>query len=436
MAIEWYYLLPLALSLLMVLLLLGVPIFATFLLLNVLGVLALIGPAGYGMLVNSIYSSASSVSLAAIPLFVLMGEVLFRSGSVDVLFDALQKILGRVRGRLYYFVISLSAIFGALSGSGIAVTAMLGNTALKTMLQRGYDRRLSVSMILAGAALAPIIPPSTMAVVIGSVADVSIAKLLLAGLLPGILMAVIFAAYIALTVRAHPELSPAEEEVTHVTRAEKLRALVQCLPFGLVVFAVMGFILLGIATATEAAATGVLASLLVAAFYGKLRLKMIAEAVRSAVTVTTVMMAVIVSSTLFTQFLAFSGATSGLVESITDLPISGLTFTLGALLISFVMCMFIDQIAYLLLAVPIFQPIMQSYGLDPVWFWMLFAVFLSIGSNTPPFGYNLFTLHAVAEELDIQTIFSAAWKSVALVLVGVVIMMILPQVVTFIPSLI
>ncbi|WP_205602620.1 TRAP transporter large permease subunit [Chelativorans alearense] len=436
MTIEWYFLLPIALAILMTLLLLGVPIFIAFLSLNVVGTLLMIGPAGYGMLVNSIYSSASSLSLAAIPLFVLMGEVLFRSGSVDVLFDALSKVMGRVKGRLYYFIISLSAVFGALSGSAIAVTAMLGNTALKTMLQRGYDKKLSVSMILAGASLAPIIPPSTMAVVIGSVADVSIAKLLMAGLLPGLLMAIIFAIFIAFSVRANPDLAPADEEVEHVTAREKLAGLAQCLPFGLVIFSVMGFILLGVATATEAAATGVLASLAVAAFYGKLRLRMVIAAVKSAVTVTAVMMVVIVSSTLYTQLLAFSGATSGLVQSITDLPINGLVFTLGVLAVSFAMCMFIDQIAYLLLAVPIFQPIMQSYGIDPVWFWMLFAVFLSIGSNTPPFGYNLFTLNAVADDVNIQTIFSAAWKSVGLVLIGVVIMMLFPALVTFIPSLI
>lgn len=432
---EWYIVLPLALALLMGLLLLGIPVFAAFLLLNIGGVFLMIGVPGFGMLVNSIFSSATSINLAAIPLFVLMGEVLFRSGSVDVLFDALNKVLGRVRGRLYYFVISLSAIFGALSGSAMAVTAMLGNTALRTMIQRGYDRKLSVTVILSGAALAPVIPPSTMAVVIGSVADVSIAKLLMAGLLPGLLLAVIFAIFISASVRLNPGLAPADEEVDSVSRREKILAILQCMPFGVVIFSVMGFILLGIATATEAAASGVLASLVVAAFYGKLKLKMIAVAIKSAVTVTAVMMVVIVSSTLYTQLLAFSGGTTGLVQSVANLPINAFMFTLGALLVSLVVCMFIDQIAYVLLAIPILQPITNSYGIDPVYFWLLFAIFLSIGSNSPPFGYNLFTLKAVSPDTDIETIFGAAWKSVAMVLMGVALFLMFPVIITIVPSL-
>src|SRR5690606_25655971 len=210
------------------------------------------GPSGFGMLANSIYSSSSSISLAAIPLIALMGELLFRSGSVDVLFDALGKLLGKISGRLYYFVVALSAVFGALSGSAIAVTAMLGKTALKTMLQRGYDQRMSASMILSGAALAPIIPPSTMAVVIGSVADVSISKLLLAGVIPGLFIAGGIAIYVAISVRLNPSLAPIDEVVESVSYRDKAIALAQCLPFAIVIFSIMGFILLGVATATEA----------------------------------------------------------------------------------------------------------------------------------------------------------------------------------------
>ncbi len=433
--IAWYYVLPLALLLLLTLLILGVPIFIAFLALNIAGVMYFIGPAGNGLLVNSIYSTATSLNLVAIPLFVLMGEILFRSGSVDVLFDALGKLLGRIKGRLYYFVIILSAIFGSLSGSAIAVTAMLGNTALRTMRERGYQKKLSVGMILAGASLAPIIPPSTMAVVIGSVADVSISHLLIAGFLPGLLFAGIFAAYIAFSVKLMPGVAPDDETVEDVATSEKLWSLLQCLPFSLVIFSVMGFILLGVATATEAAAAGVTASLIVAAFYRKLKPAMLFEAARSAVEVTCMLMVIVVSSTLYTQLLAFTGASSGLVETVTQLPINAFAFICGSLLITFVMCMFIDQIAFLLLAVPILQPIMKSYGIDPVYFWMLFVIFLSLGSNTPPFGYNLFTLKAVAPDIEMDSIFSASWISVMLVLIGVTILLVFPSIVTLLPSL-
>jgi len=436
MLLEWQILLPLALALLIASLLIGLPIFIGFLLLNILGVVVLIGPSGFGMLANSLFSSSSSISLAAIPLFVLMGELLFRSGSVDVLFDALGKLLGKLKGRLYYFVVVLSAVFGALSGSAIAVTAMLGKTALKTMLQRGYDHKMSASVILSGAALAPIIPPSTMAVVIGSVADVSISKLLLAGVIPGMVIAGGFAVYIAVSVRMNPALAPVNEVVENVSFRDKVIALLQCMPFAIVIFSVMGFILRGVATATESAATGVLASLIVAACYRKLRWEMFIESLKSAASVTAVLMVIVVSSTFYTQLLAFSGATSGLVNAITSLPINGLTFTIGVLVITFFMCMFIDQVAYMLMVIPILQPIMKSFGLDPVYFWCLFLIFISIGSNSPPFGYNLFTLYSVGENLSMKTIFSAGWISVAIIVAVTALLMVFPQLITILPSLI
>lgn len=436
MLLEWQYLLPIALGLLIASLLIGLPIFIGFLLLNIVGVLVLLGPSGFGMLANSIYSSSSSISLAAIPLFVLMGEILFRSGSVDILFDALGKLVGKLRGRLYYFVVVLSAVFGALSGSAIAVTAMLGKTALKTMIQRGYDQRMSASMILAGAALAPIIPPSTMAVVIGSVADVSISKLLLAGIIPGIVIACGYVIYIGVSIRMNPSLAPANEIVENVSFREKTFALIQCLPFATVIFSIMGFMLLGVATATEAAATGVLASLIVAACYRKLRWEMFVDSLKSAASVTAVLMVIVVSSTFYTQLLAFSGATSGLVNAITSLPIDGLMFTIGVLAITFVMCMFIDQIAYMLMVIPIVQPIMKSFGLDPVYFWCLFLIFISIGSNSPPFGYNLFTLYSVSENMTMKTIFSAGWISVAMIFAVIAVLFVFPQLITYLPSLI
>lgn len=213
-------------------------------------------------------------------------------------------------------------------------------------------------------------------------------------------------------------------------------ALAQCLPFAIVFFSIMGFILLGVATATEAAATGVLASLVVAACYRKLRWEMFIESLKSAASVTAVLMVIVVSSTFYTQLLAFSGATSGLVNAITSLPINGLTFTVGVLLITFFMCMFIDQVAYMLMVIPILQPIMKSFGLDPVYFWCLFLIFISIGSNSPPFGYNLFTLYSVGENLTMRTIFSAGWISVAIIVAVTAVLMIFPQLITFLPSLI
>ena len=186
---SWAVLLIGAIGLLLALLFTGMGVFAAFLALNLAGVLVLMGPRGFGLFTNSLYETATSGSLATVALFVLMGEVLFRSGSVEVLFDGIDRLVGRLRGRLYVVTVALSTVFGALSGSAVAVAAVLGRSVLPSMRARGYDPRRSAATVLAGASLAPIIPPSLLAIIVGSLADVSIAGLLVAGLLPGLLLA-------------------------------------------------------------------------------------------------------------------------------------------------------------------------------------------------------------------------------------------------------
>ncbi|MCD8564324.1 MAG: TRAP transporter large permease subunit, partial [Burkholderiaceae bacterium] len=184
---EWYAILLVSFSIILLLMGSGLPVFVSFFFANLAGVLLVIGPRGFGMFSNSVYDTLTAENFATVPLFILMGEILFRSGSVEVLSKAVDVVVGKVKGRMYLLVIVLSTIFGALSGSAVAVAAMLGRSLLPQMNQMGYDRQLSSSTILAGASLAPIIPPSVLVVVIGSlVTNVSIAGLLIAGIIPGI----------------------------------------------------------------------------------------------------------------------------------------------------------------------------------------------------------------------------------------------------------
>src|SRR5690606_6355105 len=193
---------------LFVLLFLGVPIFVSFLILNVVGVLVLIGPAGFGMFANSIYATATNSELAAVPLFILMGELLFRSGAMEVLLDSLDRLVGKIRGRQYVLCVVLSAIIGALSGAAMAVAGLLGRSLYPTMRRRGYDVHLSTGSILGGASLDPIIPPSVLAIIIASLAKVSTGQLLIAGFLPGILLTALFLVYILIRVKLNPSLAP------------------------------------------------------------------------------------------------------------------------------------------------------------------------------------------------------------------------------------
>jgi len=206
---DWGVTLSIAIVVLLTLFAIGMPVFVAFLVVNVAGVFLLFGSSGFGMFANSIYQTITQESLMAIPLFILMGEILFRSNAVEILIDSIDKMVGNVRGRNYVLVTSLSTVFGALSGSAVAVAAMLGRSVMPTMDARGYDTRLSISAILGGASLAPIIPPSLLVIMVGSMVDVSIAKLLIAGIVPGIMMAVIMVIYVYIRLLRNPNLEPA-----------------------------------------------------------------------------------------------------------------------------------------------------------------------------------------------------------------------------------
>lgn len=433
---EWYISLGIALTLLMGLFALGVPIFIAFLTVNVLGTFWLMGSAGFGMFANSVYSTVTSETLTTIVLFVLMGELLFRSGSIDVIFDALDTLMGRIKGRLYFFVIVLATLFGALSGSALAVTAMLSRSALPTMQQRGYDDRLSIGLILGGASLAPIIPPSLLVIIIGSMVDISIARLLIAGIIPGILLAGLFVSYVVVKLMLNPSLAPTADEGGGGTWRARGKALLKMAPFSIIIFSVLGLIMLGVATPSESAATGVLGAMLVAVYYRRFTLKMAKQAVLSSLSISAMIIAILACSKLFSQLLSFAGATSGLVGLATSLELDPMWMLLLLMLVPLIACMFIDQIAFMMVVIPIYAPLVKLYGFDPIWFWTLFLINISVGSLTPPFGYNLFAVKGGAPSVPMQTIFAAAWPIVICFLFGMLVLFFLPSLITFLPSLI
>ncbi|MEM7693891.1 MAG: TRAP transporter large permease [Pseudomonadota bacterium] len=420
----WVVLLIGAIGLLLALLFTGMRVFAAFLVLNLAGVLVLMGPRGFGLFTNSLFETATSGSLATVALFVLMGEVLFRSGSVDVLFDGVDRLVGRVRGRLYVVTIALSTVFGALSGSAVAVAAVLGRSVLPSMCNRGYDTTRAAGTVLAGASLAPIIPPSLLAIIVGSLADVSIAGLLVAGILPGLLLAALTLTFVL--SRAAPDASEA--------KGGALKGLLAIAPFLIVVGSVMGLILAGVATPSESAATGVFGALIVAAIHKRLSFKMLREALGGAALTTCVILVIVCAAKLFAQLLSFAGATRGLVTLIGDLGLGPDATFLLMMLIPFVLCMFIDQIAFMLLAVPIYVPLVALQGYDPIWFWTLFLINLTVGSLTPPFGYTLFALKG-ASGLSTREVFAAAWPVVGIFITGMVTLWLVPDIVTLLPRL-
>ena len=415
----------------------GAPIFIAFLVINIAGVLIVLGQPGFGMVANSIFETTNIAALSAVPLFILMGELLFRSGSIDILFDSVDKLVGKVRGRQYVLCIVLSTIFGALSGAAMGVAAMMARTLYPGMIERKYDSRLSTGAILAGASLAPIIPPSVLVIIIGTLADVSIAGLLIAGIVPGLLLSSMFLIYIFARVRANPELAPYGDSDTapEVTTWEMVVAVLRVLPFAIIIFCVMGFILLGIATPSESAATGVLGALLTAVYYRKLNWQMISESVTSAAFITSMILVIMASSKMFSQLLAFTGSTRELTTLIVTLNFEPYVMLFIMMLIPFILCMFIDQIALMLVVIPIYQPLLGTLGFDPIWFWLIMLLNVTVGGITPPFGYTMFAFKGSAPHVPLKDIFNATWPFVGIFLVGMIVIAAFPPLATWLPGL-
>jgi tripartite ATP-independent transporter DctM subunit len=434
---SWWLILSLDIVLILTLLLLGVPIFVAFLMLNMAGMLLLLGPGGFGMIANSMYTTSTLGALAAVPLFILMGELLFRSGAIDVLFDSLDRLIGRIRGRQYVLCIVLSAMIGALSGAAMAVAGLLGRSLFPTMRKRGYDLHMSAGAIMGGASLDPIIPPSVLAIIIAALAEVSTGKMLIAGVIPGLLLSGMFIVYVVARVYLNPALAPddAAEIRDPASRGTAFMAFIRMLPSGFIFFLVMGLIMLGVATPTEAAATGVFGALVLAWFYGGVSRKMLTEALHSGVIVAALLLLIMACATMFSQLLAFTGATQELGDFVVSLKLPAWLMLFVMMATPFVLFMFLDQVALMMVLIPIYQPILKIYEFDPIWFWTLFLIIATVGSITPPFGYTMFALKSAAPDVPMSDIYQAAWPYVWIILLGMLLMAIFPPIVTFLPEL-
>ncbi|MEW5420311.1 TRAP transporter large permease subunit [Amorphus sp. 3PC139-8] len=424
-------------GLLLGLMLLGLPVFIAFLTVNLLAVGLMLGPSGYGMFIASMFDTTTTNSLVTIPMFILMGEILFRSNAVDVLFHSIDTIVGKVRGRQYVLTVLLATIFSTLSGAAMGVAAMLSRSLLPTMVARGYDSKLAIGNILAGASLAPLIPPSILAIIVGMLAGVSISGLLIAGILPGLMFAVLFLGYTFIRVRLDPSLAPSDEGIRkEPSVGEVVMALVQLIPFSIVIISVIGLILMGIATPTEAGAMGVLGALVTAAIYRRFSLSLIKDSTISSARIAAMILIIMATSKLFSQLLAFTGGATALTQLVAGLDVAPWLMIFLLMALPFILCMFIDQIALMLIVVPIYIPILNNIGVDPLWFWLLFLINITVGGMTPPFGYTLFALKSGWEDGRLAEVFSAAWPFVFIFILGMVLLAIFPGIVTFLPSLI
>ncbi|MGE3245204.1 MAG: TRAP transporter large permease subunit [Beijerinckiaceae bacterium] len=432
----WYVTLSIGFGLLILMTFSGLPLFAGFLLLNAIGVFLFFGTSAFGMYANSLVATLTSQPLIAVPLFLLMGEFLFRSSAIDELYSALDAIIGRIRIRLYAIAVALATILGTMSGSAMADAAILARTLFPGMVARGYDRKLSAGIIMSGATLAPIIPPSILAIVLATLAEVSIAELLISGILPGLLMAAMLLGYVWVRVALDPtKAPPVADDFATRNFSQRVFALLRILPFGGVVFMVIGLIMLGIASPTEAAACGVAATIVVAIYLRTFSLQMVWDSLFSAIRTTATIFAILMSANLFGQLLSYTGAPEGMVGIVEHLQLTPAMIFFVLMLISFVACMFLGQTEYMLISVPIFAPIIKAAGFNEIWFWMLYLITITIGGMTPPFGMTMFVFKA-SSDMSMTEVYNATWPYVAVLMFAVLVMYLFPPIVTILPGLI
>jgi len=384
-------------ALVLMLMAVGVPVAFAFLTANLIGAFMLLGGwVGLLQVVDNSTSLITSFTLVAVPMFVLMGALLFHSGLALRVFDALDALFGRIPARLSYLTVAGGATFSTLTGSTMANTAMLGSLMVPEMSRRGYARHMAIGPIIGTGGLAMLIPPSSLGVLLGSLARIDIGALLIAGLIPGLILALLYCLVIYIQAKLRPDSAPAYD-VRVVSGSLKLRLFAtHILPLGFVIFAVVGFILLGLATPSEAAAFGALSVTLLAAAFRCLSVDALRRSLLSTVSVTGMVFLLIVSSSVFSQLLAYSGASGAVIDwavAIEAGPLLKLLLMFGVLL---ALGMFMDQISILLITIPVFFPLANALGFDIVWFGVVVLLALEMSLTTPPFGLLLFLMLGVA----------------------------------------
>jgi len=431
--VEWWLIIIIAFGSLIIFFCTGLPIAISFMALNVIGLLLLYGVKGLVLLPNSIYESVATFTMTPIPLFILLGEILFQSRAVDICFNAMDKWVGSVKARLHIVTLIFSVIFGAISGAAMASCAIMGTIVLPEMLRRGYNKKMSCGVIMAGSCLDPLIPPSVLAVIIAGMANVSVAKLLISGIGPGLLLGAIFMLYVITLIKVKPDYAPAYTATS--TFREKIESLLHLLPFLVIIFLVLGLLLLGIATPTESAATGVMGGLFVSALFGHLTMDVMKKSLINTIKITATILIILASSKAYSQILAISGGARGLVETVSNLhwhPLWMLAIMQG---IPLLLGCFIDQYSIMMICIPIYFPILEVLKFDPLWFWCLFLINMTVGGITPPFGFILFVMKSVApKEITLMDVYHSSTPFVIMTVIGMFLVVIFPGIAVWLPN--
>ena len=434
---EWYTTLLLIFAGLVFLMATGISVAYSFLLISIIGVYILWnGPSGLEQLILTFETSVSSWEMLPLALFVLMGDVMLHANIAPLMIDALDKWIGKLPGRLSLLSIATGALLSCLTGASMASIAMLGSALTPEMEKRGYKKSMSIGPIMGSGGLAIMIPPSGLAVLVATLAKFSIGKFLIAIIIPGILMAVIFAVYVIIRCIKNPSIAPVYD-VKKYSLVEKLSGTFRyILPIGVVIFLVVGVIFLGIATPTEAAATGTIGCVLLAAIYKRLNIGVLKKSVLTTLDTTGMMFLILAGSTAFSQILSFSGAVSGLVDFTLHLPVSPMVIIIASQVVVFILGMFLGPIPIVLITVPVFFPLIMAMGYSPLWYGVIYLINIELAPISPPFGLSLFVMQGVAPKgTKVTDIWKATYPFIALDLLAIALVMVFPGIALWLPGI-
>jgi tripartite ATP-independent transporter DctM subunit len=392
------------------------------------------GLSGLLMVVLTAYDQGTAFIFVALPLFILMGNLLEVSGIADRLYEAMYKWIGQIPGGLASGTIIICAIFAAMAGISGAATVSMGLIAIPSMLRRNYSRLTVLGTVAAGGALGMLIPPSIIAIIYASLAGVSVSKLFAACMVPGIILAGMFIVYLTIRCILNPSLGPPTKE--KFSWGEKFRAL-RAIVFPIIlIILVLGGIYMGVTTPTEAAGVGAFGALVACILHRKLNWRNFKLAAFRTFTVTSMIMWIIIGAICFSRTYSVAGASDFITEIVVGLDITPIMIIWAMMLIFFLLGMFIETSGICMITIPIFLPIVYALGFDPLWFGVLFMVNTEMGLITPPFGMTLFWLKGVLpRDMTMGDVYNSIWPFVVIQLVCLILMMYVPQVAMWLPDM-
>ncbi|MEL7801077.1 TRAP transporter large permease subunit [Sulfitobacter pontiacus] len=402
---------------------------------SVIFLYAEMGDLGFYLLASKMWETMQSPTLMAIPLFVFMAILLEKSGVANDLYDMMHEWWGGLRGGLAIGTVLICVIFAAMSGISGAAVVTMGTIALPKMLERGYDKKLALGAINAGGGWGILIPPSILMVLYSLLTEVSVGRLFAAGIGPGLLLFFLVSVYIGGRCWMQPELGPALPKEERANWGQKLRSLKAVILPILIVVIVLGAIFGGYATPTEAAAIGVFGAMVATGVNRQLSWDVIRDASVATLKLTALIMWILFAAHAFSTAYTALGAQS-LIQDMMNLVPGGrwgsLVFMLAVL---FILGMVLDPVGIMLITLPVFLPVVQNYGFDPIWFGILFIIMMEVGYMTPPFGFNLFYLKGVAPpDVTMGDIYASVTPYVIVTLIGVLLIILIPEIATYLPK--